>query len=309
MNILITGGLGYIGLDLCVKLLKEHNVVILDDCSVYLDKINYINENAIKSPKYMNASLLDLDRLYGLFRDTKIDYIIHCASYKSIFESTIDPFKYYNNNLKCILNLIQLSKKLNCKNIINCSSSSVYGNNSDMLKENMELKPINPYSKIKVMEENILEDLYKSDNSWNITNLRIFNPINPRMYKRFGPYKDLIGSILTSIKNKTTLEIYNKDTVRDYFHIDDLIEVFILLVNQFNSSGYRVYNVGSGIGTSSLNLVDLIGGDDIQYTLCESRIGDVIYSVSDTTKIKTELNWFCTKTIYDIVLDIKNLIL
>ena len=106
MNVLITGGLGYIGIPLTIYLSQFHNVTILDNAFIYLQKMDYINRNAIISPKYTNASLKDLDRLYGLFSNKQIDYIIHCASNKSISESTRDPFKYYNNNLQSFLNLI-----------------------------------------------------------------------------------------------------------------------------------------------------------------------------------------------------------
>lgn len=306
MNVLITGGLGYIGVPLTIYLSQFHNVTILDSAFVYLQKMDYINRNAIISPKYANASLKDLDRLYGLFSNKQIDYIIHCASNKSISESTRDPFKYYNNNLQSFLNLISLAKRVNCKSIINCSSGSIYQSSIEPVNENSKINPINPYSKIKLLEENILQDIYNSDSSWNITNLRLFNPINPIFYKLFGPYSDLFGTIITNFKNNTPIQLYG-NTIRDYFHINDLIKIFELIMNKFTISGYRTYNVGSGIGTAILDVVKLFQKyTNIEYEQIESNFYDQSAHIADISKIENELNWYPSIFIEDIVKECYN---
>ena len=300
MNILVTGGLGYIGLDLSVELLKDHNVIILDNLSIYLNKIDYIFSHSKNHHKYMNASLTDLDRLYGLFRDIKLDYIIHCASYKSIRESIIEPFKYYNNNITSVLNLISLAKRVGCKNIINCSSGSIY-ESGDKLSESSIINPLNPYSKIKTIEEGLFKDLYNSDSTWNITNLRIFNPINPTMYKVFGPYNDLVGAILTRSKENRPVSLYG-NTIRDYFHMKDLIDVFKLVLSTYTTSGIREFNVGSGHGTSIIDLVSLFNNYiDIDYIQEDRKDYEPYCTIADITKVSAELNWYPKYTIEDIV--------
>jgi len=292
-SILLTGGNGYIGNHLYNSLLnkykKLYNIIIYDLSN--------------------NNDLCDYNNLDLLFRNNSIIYVIHLASFKNIDESINNPLKYYNNNIIGTINLLKIMEKYNSYNIIFSSSASVYGTQTcpiieDSLSNNLD---ISPYSKTKLYIENILNDLYKSNNKWNIIILRYFNPVGYNINS--GLFYNLISCYL----NKKTFYIYGKNyntidgtCIRDFIHIDDLINSHIVSLNYImnNNSIFKIYNVGTGNGYSIKQIVCLFNTilknknlEIINFEYTNNRIGDIPISYANVNKINKELNWYSSKNI------------
>ena len=180
MKILVTGGLGYIGSHTCVELLnKDYEVIVIDNLSnSKIEVLDKIKEITNKDIKFYKEDVCDIDALDKIFNDNNIDAIIHFAGYKAVGESIEKPIMYYKNNLISTLNLCKMMKKYNCKKIVFSSSATVYGAPHTLpIEEDFPLSTTNPYGTTKLMNEMILEDVYKSDKDFSIVILRYFNPI------------------------------------------------------------------------------------------------------------------------------------
>jgi len=297
--ILITGGKGYIGNHLCKKLLKFFNNIIIFDL---ID----------------NNDLCDFNSIDNLFKKYNIKYVIHLASFKHINDSINNPLDYYHNNIIGSINLFNAMKKNNCFNIIFSSSASVYGKQRSPISENVLLDNIvtNPYAKTKIYIENILKDLHQSSNKWNIIILRYFNPVG------FNNNNGLFFNLLNSFKNNTTFEIYGNHyktrdgtCIRDFIHIDDLINSHIISLNYIinNNNIFKIYNVGTGYGFTIKEIVNnfnLIisnhGYEKIKYKYIKNRCGDIDINYADVSLINKELKWYHTKNLEDMIIDTLN---
>lgn len=328
MKILVTGGTGYIGSHTCVELLNEgYEVVVIDNLSnskvEVIDKIKKITSKEIS---FYEGDVKDYDVVDKIFKENKIDGVIHFAGYKAVGESVKKPLMYYQNNLESTITLLNVMEKYNCKTLIFSSSATVYGEQeTPKYVETMERKKqSNPYGRTKSMIEQILEDLYVSDNSWNITLLRYFNPVGSHESGLLGDDPNGIPNNLmpyilkVSTHKLDKLTIFGNDyntpdgtCIRDYIHVVDLAKGHLKAINHAKNSksNLYIYNLGSGKGISVQEMVDTfekVNNLKLNYVYGERRAGDLPEYYADATKALEELNWKTEKTLEDMCKDSYN---
>ncbi len=327
MKILVTGGLGYIGSHTCVELLNEgHDVVVIDNLSnSKIDVKDKIEEITSKKISFYEGDMLDKSALDKIFKENKIDAVIHFAGFKAVGESVKKPLMYYRNNIDSTLNLVEAMNEAGCKNLVFSSSATIYGvQESPKYVETMERKtPASPYGKTKSMIEEILEDLYTSDNEWNITLLRYFNPIGAHESGLIGEDPNGIPNNLMPYILKVAahelecLTIFGNDyetpdgtCIRDYIHVVDLARGHVsALSNMGNTSEVHIYNLGSGKGSSVNEIVtafEKVNDLELNYKYGDRREGDLPEYFADPTKALNELNWKTEKTLEDMCRDAWN---
>ena len=323
MAVLVTGGLGYIGSHTTVELLNMGREVVVID-NLYNSKIvvkDRIEEITGKKIKYYNIDLLDREKVEEVFKENNIDSVINFAGYKAVGESSEIPLEYYDNNLTGALVVLKTMKKYNVRNFIFSSSATVYGSSKIMpLKEDFPLSVTNPYGRTKLITEDILRDLYKSDNSWNIGILRYFNPVGAHESGLIGEDPNGIPNNLMPYITKVAIGELSKvnvfgndyDTVdgtgvRDYIHVVDLAKGHIKTLEALEKNpGLVTYNLGTGNGYSVLQLIEAFSkasGVEIPCEIVGSRQGDVAECYSDPSKANKELNWKAEKGIDDMCKD------
>ena len=320
MNILVTGGCGYIGSHTCCELLnKGHNVIIIDNLSnSKKEVVNYIKEITGRDVTLYIGDVCDKDLLRKIFNKNKIDSVIHFAGYKAVGESVKLPLKYYRNNLDSTLSLCEVMSEFDCKNLVFSSSATVYGIPKKLpIKEDFPLSTTNPYGTTKLMIERILKDLYTSDNTWHIALLRYFNPIGAHSSGLLGEDPNGIpNNLMPYIVKVATgelecLSIFGDDYdtkdgtgVRDYIHVVDLALGHIAAIEKIDKEpGVYTYNLGTGVGYSVLELVKTfskVNNIIVNYKIAPRRPGDIAECYADTTKASDELHWHATKTIEDM---------
>lgn len=326
MNILVTGGCGYIGSHTCCELLnKGHNVIIIDNLSnSKKEVVNYIKEITGRDVTLYIGDVCDKDLLRKIFNENKIDSVIHFAGYKAVGESVKLPLKYYRNNLDSTLSLCEVMSEFDCKNLVFSSSATVYGIPKKLpIKEDFPLSTTNPYGTTKLMIERILKDLYTSDNTWHIALLRYFNPIGAHSSGLLGEDPNGIpNNLMPYIVKVATgelecLSIFGDDYdtkdgtgVRDYIHVVDLALGHIAAIEKIDKEpGVYTYNLGTGVGYSVLDLVKTfskVNNIIVNYKIAPRRPGDIAECYADTTKASDELQWHATKTIEDMCRDSYN---
>ena len=325
MNVLVTGGLGYIGSHTCVELLNEGNdVIVIDNLSnSKIEVKSKIFEITNKNIKFYEGDMLDKNILENIFEENNIDAVIHFAGFKAVGESVKKPIMYYKNNIDSTLNLLEVMEKYGCRNLVFSSSATVYGlQDTPRCIETMEKKnPSNPYGKTKTMIEEILSDLYISDNKWNITILRYFNPIGAHESGLIGEDPNGIPNNLMPYILKVAshelecLTIFGNDydtpdgtCIRDYIHVVDLAKGHIKsLTKMFSSpSGLHIYNLGSGNGVSVSEIVtkfEEVNNIKLNYRYGERRDGDLPALFADASKAFDELGWKTEKSLEDMCRD------
>nr|WP_103981559.1 UDP-glucose 4-epimerase GalE [Helcococcus massiliensis] len=311
MSILLTGGAGYIGSHIAVELLTlGKEVVIFDNLSNSSEKVlDRIKEITGKSPKFYKGDLRDREDLDHVFKNENIESVIHLAGLKAVGESVRKPIEYYDNNIGGTTILLEVMRDNGVKKIIFSSSATVYGDNTNVpLKESYEVgKPSNPYGWSKWFIEQILQDLYVSDPSWHIVIFRYFNPVGAHPSGLIGEDPKGIPNNLTpyitqvAIGKLEKLGIFGDDYdtkdgtgVRDYIHIVDLAKGHIAGLSKLEEEGINVYNLGTGKGSSVLEVKDAYEkavGNKIPYEIKERRPGDLAEAYCDASKAKEELGW------------------
>lgn len=311
-KILVTGGAGFIGSHTCVELLNAgHEIVILDNFSNSKpEALNRIRKITGKDFKFYEADLLNLSDVEKVFKENDISAVIHFAGLKAVGESVQKPVEYYHNNITGTLMLIQAMRKYNCKKIVFSSSATVYGvNNPVPYVETMPTNSsTNPYGYTKVMIEQILKDVYVSDNEWSVVLLRYFNPI--------GAHKSgLIGEDPNGIPNNLfpyiaqvatgkleALGVFGNDYdtpdgtgVRDYIHVVDLATGHLNALNYaLKHKGVEAVNLGTGKGSSVMDVLHAFEkacGKELPYVIKPRRAGDIATCYADTQKAKELLGW------------------
>ncbi len=311
MAILVTGGAGYIGSHTCVELLESgYEIVIVDNFSNSKpEALNRIKKITGKDFKFYEADILDKAALETIFNENNIDAVIHFAGLKAVGESVSVPLRYYHNNITGTLVLCDVMQSHGVKKMVFSSSATVYGDPASVpIKETFPLHTTNPYGSTKMMIEDILRDLYVSDNEWSIALLRYFNPI--------GAHKSgLIGEDPNGIPNNLMpyiaqvaagklpcLSVFGNDYntpdgtgVRDYIHVVDLAQGHLkALAKVLKDTGAEAYNLGTGNGYSVLDVVDAFekeNGVKVNLKITERRPGDIAECYADPTKAKNELGW------------------
>lgn len=327
MSILVTGGCGYIGSHTVVELLElGQDVVIIDDLSnasiLVVDRIEKITG---KRPNFYQLDVADKDGLRAVFAKEKIEAVIHFAAFKAVGESVQKPGMYYENNIMSILSLVEVMAEFDVKKIVFSSSATVYGSlNPSPYKEDMPVGiPTSPYGQTKVMCEQILRDIFVSDNSWSISLLRYFNPIGAHESGLIGEDPSGIPNNLmpfiaqVAVGKREFLNIFGDDydtadgtCVRDYIHVVDLARGHVKALEKLNeATQVYTYNLGSGQGTSVLDLVNTfvqVTGVEIPYKMAPRRAGDLPSFYANADKALAELNWKTEKTIEDMCRDTWN---
>ena len=329
MKILVTGGTGYIGSHTAVELLNSgYEIVIIDNFSNsksdVLDKIKLITN---KDFKFYEGDVCNKDLLRKIFSENKIDAVIHFAGYKAVGESVKKPIMYYRNNIDSTLSLIEVMNEFNCKKIVFSSSATVYGNPTTLpIKEDFPLSTTNPYGSTKLMIENILRDLYISDNDWSIALLRYFNPIGAHVSGLIGENpKGIPNNLMPYIvkvanKELNELSIFGNDYdtpdgtgVRDYIHVVDLAKGHIKAIEKIlKDKGIDAYNLGTGIGYSVLDLVttfERVNNIKVPYKITDRRPGDIASCYADSSYALEKLNWKAEKGIEEMCRDSYNFVL
>lgn len=321
--ILVTGGCGYIGSHTVVELLDDNrDVVIVDNFSNSSPNIlDSIKEITNKNFKFYKIDITSEDNLEVVFKENKIDSVIHFAALKAVGESVEKPLEYYYNNLNSTLVLLKLMKKYNVKNFVFSSSATVYGSPKTLpINEDFPLSTTNPYGASKLIIENILKDICKADSSFNVAILRYFNPVGAHESGLIGENPNGIPNNLmpyitkVSIGELPFLNVYGNDYnthdgtgVRDYIHVLDLANGHLKALDKLNESlGLVIYNLGTGNGYSVLDLVNTyskVNNVDIPYKIVERRPGDIAKCFADPTKANKELNWFCKYNLEDMCKD------
>lgn len=327
MNILVTGGAGYIGSHTIIELYNAgHNVVCIDNFINSSLKVKKRIESIIgKSIDFYNIDIRNSVELEKIVKLYNFDCCIHFASLKSINESICKPLEYYDNNLSGTISLLNCLKKYQCKNIIFSSSATVYGKAKCMpiTEDTPKEESTNPYGETKNIIERILMDLYKSDKEWNIVLLRYFNPIGAHKSGLIGECpKGIPNNLMPYItqvasKKRKELLIYGNtyDTVdgtgvRDYIHVVDLAIGHVKALKVIEEKrGLKIYNLGTGRGYSVLEIVkafEMVNNIKIPYKIVNKREGDVAECYSDSSKANKELGWNAKYNIYDMCRDAWN---
>ena len=325
MKILVTGGAGYIGSHTCVELLNEgFEVVVIDNFSnSKSSSLDAIKKITGKDFKFYEIDYLDKDALNKVFEENKIDAVINFAGFKAVGESVQKPIEYYTNNISGALNLLDVMRKHNVKKFVFSSSATVYGNPEKIpLTEDCKIGgTTNPYGTSKLFIEQILKDIYASDNSWDIIILRYFNPVGAHESGLIGEDpKGIPNNLMPYIAKVATKELkelsvfgndYNTPDgtgVRDYIHVVDLAKGHVLALNKLEKEGKGlfIYNLGTGTGYSVLDLVhayEKANNVKVPYKIAPRRDGDIATCYSDPKKAKNELGFVATKTIEDMCHD------
>ena len=313
MKILVTGGAGYIGSHTCVELLEnDYEVVILDNLYNSSEKaVNRIETITNKKVTFYKTDLLNKEEMNAIFEKEKIDAVIHFAGLKAVGESVRKPLEYYQNNITGTLNLIDVMKKHNVKNIIFSSSATVYGNPASIpiTEECPKGVCTNPYGWTKWMLEQILSDVYTSDPEWNVMLLRYFNPIGAHESGLIGEDpKGIPNNLLpyvaqVAIGKLECVGVFGNDYdtpdgtgVRDYIHVVDLAKAHVKGIERLDmdKKGMHIYNLGTGKGYSVLEMIkafESANGVEVPYKIVGRRPGDIATCYADPSKAERELNW------------------
>lgn len=325
MNILVTGGAGYIGSHTCVELLQAgHEVIIVDNLSNSKSMaIERIQELGTRPVYFYKTDLLDSAHIESIFTEHKIDAVIHFAGLKAVGESVSMPLKYYHNNITGALILCELMAKYGVKKLVFSSSATVYGlSNKLPLTEDMPLSATNPYGQTKLMIEQVLQDLYVSDPAWSIVLLRYFNPIGAHHSGRIGEDPGNIPNNLmpyitqVATGSRTHLNVFGNDYntrdgtgVRDYIHVVDLAKGHLQALNATVEAGIEAYNLGTGTGYSVLEVIsafEMVTGKKVPYIITPRRPGDIDTCFANPVKALERLGWKATKTLHDMCRDAWN---
>jgi UDP-glucose 4-epimerase len=323
MSLLITGGAGFIGSHTCIELLNAgYEIVVIDSfINSKPEALNRVREITKKAFKIYEVDLRDRDGMESIFSENTFEAVIHFAGLKAVGESVQFPLRYYDNNITGTLVLCEIMQKFNVKRLVFSSSATVYGAPESVpITENSRLESTNPYGRTKLMIEEILRDLYISDNSWSIALLRYFNPIGAHQSGRIGEDpngvpNNLLPYITQVAAGKLNeLKIFGNDYqtfdgtgVRDYIHVVDLAVGHMRSLEKLMiSSGVEAYNLGTGKGLSVFEIVrafETAAGLKIPYRVVERRKGDIAICYADPLKAKISLGWTAEKGIEEMCAD------
>ena len=321
MTILVTGGAGYIGSHTIVELLNSNqDVVVIDNlCNSSKVALDRVSEITGKSVTFYEGDILDAPLLDTIFTQHNIEAVIHFAGLKAVGESVAKPLMYYHNNVTGSVVLCEIMAKHGCKNLVFSSSATVYGDPVALpITEDLPLSTTNPYGASKLMVEDILTDLYKSDDSWNIACLRYFNPVGAHESGKIGEDPNDIPNNLmpfvaqVAVGKREKLAVFGNDYdtkdgtgVRDYIHVVDLALGHLAALDTLKKApGLLKVNLGTGDGYSVLEMVEAFkqaSGKPIPYEIVPRRPGDIAACYSSPVLAKEVLGWEAKHTLQDMV--------
>ncbi len=323
MKILVTGGAGYIGSHTCIELLNEgHEVVVVDNLSNSKEEsLRRVQELTGKNLTFHKVDLRDKAGLNAVFKDAAIDSVVHFAGLKAVGESVSIPLDYYDNNITGTLVLCEVMAANGVKNIVFSSSATVYGDPATVpITEDFPLSATNPYGRSKLFVEDILGDLYVSDDTWNVALLRYFNPVGAHVSGRIGEDPNDIPNNLmpyvsqVAIGKLESLSVFGDDYptpdgtgVRDYIHVVDLALGHVKALEKLTTNpGVVIYNLGTGNGYSVLDMVkafEKASGKRVAYKIVDRRPGDIAVCYANPAKAKQDIGWEATRGIEEMCND------
>lgn len=309
-NILITGGAGFIGSHTILELLNDgYGVVVIDNfCNSSNESLKRVEKLTGKQVKLYVGDICDADILDKIFKENDIDAVIHFAGLKAVGESVSLPLKYYQNNVGGTLTLLESMKRAGVKKLIFSSSATVYGTPERLpLTEDCRLSTTNPYGTSKLMIENILRDLYVAEKDWNLILLRYFNPVGAHESGEIGEDpKGIPNNLMPYVAQVASgklekIRVFGNDYptpdgtgVRDYIHVVDLALGHLAALKGCKESGVHVYNLGTGVGYSVLDMIKAFEkacGKKLPYEIVGRRPGDVAACYASSEKAEKELGW------------------
>jgi len=311
MHILVTGGAGYIGSHTVVELLEAgHDVVIIDNLSnSSVEAIHRLEEITGKKIEFHEFDLRNREMLEAVFDTNDFDAVIHFAGLKAVGESVAKALYYYKNNLESTLTLLEVMKQFSVTELVFSSSATVYGDPEQLpITESARKQATNPYGQTKLMIEQILEDVSATKEGWNITSLRYFNPIGAHKSGKIGEDPNGLPNNLVpyisqvAVGKLKEVSVFGDDYatpdgtgVRDYIHVVDLAKAHVAALSKLDHPDiYKAYNIGTGNGTSVLQMVAAFkkaSGKDIPYKIVDRRPGDIATCFADPSFANRELDW------------------
>jgi UDP-glucose 4-epimerase len=321
MNILVTGGAGYIGSHTCVALLEAgHSVIVADNlCNSKADTLDKVKQITNKEITFYEIDVTDEVAVDRVFSNHHLDGVIHFAGLKAVGESVEKPIDYYYNNIVSTMVLAKTCQEYNVKRFVFSSSATVYGDNTIPFEETMNLFPTtNPYGETKAMGERILTDIVKANPSFSISLLRYFNPVGAHESGLIGEAPNGIPNNLMPYVSQVAkgkfkkLRVFGNDYptvdgtgVRDYIHVVDLAEGHVAALDNI-TEGVHIYNLGTGQGTSVIELVKAFkeaNGIEVPYEIVDRRPGDIASCYADASKAKRELGWTAKRDVISMCRD------
>lgn len=326
MNVLVCGGTGYIGSHICVELLNAgYEVTVIDDFSNSRPEVlGYIKQITGKEVKFYEFNILDEEKTEAVFKENKLDAVIHCAAFKAVGESVEKPIEYYTNNLTTTLIVSKMMKKYHVNQIVFSSSATVYGDPETVpITEDCKLgETTNPYGTSKAMMERILTDVQHACPEMSVTLLRYFNPIGAHESGLIGEDpKGIPNNLMPYIMKVATgelecLSVFGDDYdthdgtgVRDYIHVVDLAKGHVKAIEHYANPGVHICNLGTGTGYSVLDLVkafERVNNVKVKYVIKDRRPGDIATCYANPARAKEELDWVATKGIDEMCRDTWN---
>ncbi len=323
MNILVTGGAGYIGSHTIIALQEDgHNVVSVDNLSnSSIEAVKRVEKITGKPALFLEEDIRNTHAMEIILNKNAIECVIHFAAFKAVGESVEEPLKYYNNNISGTISLLEAMNTAEVKNIIFSSSATVYGDPPCVpIDESFPLHVTNPYGRTKLIIEDILKDLYNADKKWNIVLLRYFNPVGAHPSGLIGEDPRGIPNNLmpyisqVAVGKREYLSIFGNDYptrdgtgVRDYIHVVDLAEGHVKALKKITDrSGLSIYNLGTGRGYSVLEMVkafEKASGKKVRCKTAPRRPGDIAECWALPAKAERELGWKASRGIEEMCAD------
>ena len=323
MNILITGGAGYIGSHTCVELLEAgYEVIVVDNLSnSNVESLKRVREITGKNLDFYEIDLREKSALVEVFKKHSFDAVIHFAGLKAVGESGKIPLLYYDNNISGTISLCKVMEEFEVRNIVFSSSATVYGDPDQVpINEDFPVLPVNTYGRTKLMIEEILGDIYQSNKKCNIAILRYFNPVGAHSSGEIGEDPNGIPNNLfpyicqTGVGKLPELSVFGNDYptpdgtgVRDYIHVTDLAQGHIKALEKLSDNpGIEIYNLGTGRGYSVFEMISAFekaSGKKIKYEIVGRRDGDIAICYADPSKAEKELGWTADRDIDEMSKD------
>ena len=323
MNILVTGGTGYIGSHTCVQLIEKgwHPVILDSLVNSKVSVIDRIEQITGHRPPFIQADVRDVDAVISVLKEHAIDAVIHFAGLKAVGESVEQPLRYYDNNVHGSKILIEAMQKCGVKTLVFSSSATVYGNSSaPPWNEQVPTSPANPYGRSKLLVDRFMVDVAATDTSCSLTSLRYFNPVGAHPSGLMGEDPQGIPNNLmpflaqVAVGRREALQVFGNNYptpdgtgVRDYLHVMDLANGHVAaLAYAHGQAGHRVFNLGSGQGHSVMSMLKAFGkacGKELPYQFAPPRSGDLAAYWADPQLALNTLGWKAQKSIDDMCQD------
>ncbi|WP_391089227.1 UDP-glucose 4-epimerase GalE [Vibrio sp. NH-UV-68] len=324
MEILVTGGMGYIGSHTCVQMIKAgmHPIIVDNLSNAKQEVLNRIEAITGYKPRFYQGDIRDQAFLDGVFAEHNIAAVIHFAGLKAVGESVAKPLEYYDNNVNGSLVLARSMRKAGVKSIVFSSSATVYGDPDvvPITEDSPTGATTNPYGRSKYMVEQCLSDLFNAENDWSVTLLRYFNPVGAHPSGTMGEDPQGIPNNLmpfiaqVAVGRRESLSVFGNDYptpdgtgVRDYIHVMDLADGHVAALNAVGQqAGLHIYNLGTGKGSSVLEMVNAFAqssGRAVPYQICPRRPGDIAECWASTDKAERELGWKATRSVAEMTAD------